>query len=532
MSDFGLLSVLPWTFYAALALLTWSFAALAARGRARGALLGAHLVALVALLHATPVLLYGTLRYSWAWKHVGIVDYIQRHGAVDTGIESLTVYHNWPGFFGLDALATQLAGLGGALGQALWGPVFFNLLNLAALVFLFSGMTRDRRIVWLATWLFFVTSWVGQDYYSPQAFAFTLYLVLLGLVVRGLRGRPAWLAAAVALIAVIAVSHPLTAVMTVVALAALVVARGCDVRSLPLVAGAMTIGWNVTFAAQYVGQGLGATIKAIHLPWRTTASNLTSISDLSAAQALVALVSRGLVVAICLLALVGLVRWMRSGDRRGMATALALAVAPVVLFGSGDYDGELIFRVYLFGLPFVAFVAARAFLPAAGRRRAWSPPAVAFAAAATVLLAAFLFPYYGNERQFYFTPDEVAAATWVYTRAPPGSLLVEGTRNYPGQFRNYERFTYVPIAREPADSQRRLLAHPAAVLAEWMRYGPHADAFLIITRAQKAEVDELGAMPRGSLDRIERALLGSRQFTAVVHNRDAVVFRLAEARAR
>ena len=46
----------------------------------RRALLAGHVVALVAILHATPSILYGTLRYAWAYKHVGIVDYIQRHG--------------------------------------------------------------------------------------------------------------------------------------------------------------------------------------------------------------------------------------------------------------------------------------------------------------------------------------------------------------------------------------------------------------------------------------------------------------------
>ena len=38
---------------------------------------------LLALVHGTPAVLYGTLRYSWAYKHVGIVDYILRTGTVD-----------------------------------------------------------------------------------------------------------------------------------------------------------------------------------------------------------------------------------------------------------------------------------------------------------------------------------------------------------------------------------------------------------------------------------------------------------------
>ena len=44
----------------------------------------------------------------------------------------------------------------------------------------------------------------------------------------------------------------------------------------------------------------------------------------------------------------------------------------------------------------------------------------------------------------------------------------------------------------------------------------------------KAEVEELGVMPQGSLDRIERALSGSPRFAVALRNRDATVFTLAE----
>src|SRR5204863_379717 len=71
-------------------------------------------------------------------------------------------------------------------GIASWAPVFFNLLDLAAAVFVFSALTRDRRVIWLGSWLFLIANWVGQDYFSPQAFAFFLYLVVIGCTLRWL----------------------------------------------------------------------------------------------------------------------------------------------------------------------------------------------------------------------------------------------------------------------------------------------------------------------------------------------------------
>jgi hypothetical protein len=419
-------------------------------------------------------------------------------------------------------LLTQLAGMGDALGQALWGPVFFNLLNLGALAFLLSGLTRDRRIVWCACWLFFVASWVGQDYFSPQAFGFFLYLVLLGVVTRWLRDRTrGWaLLVSVLLIGAIAVSHPLTAVMTVLALAALVVCGACATRPLPLIALALTAGWNLTFAYSHVERNIGSVLESIRLPWKITQEGLTSTGALSDGQALVAFAGRGLTAAIAVLAVLGAYRLYRA--RRLDRACVVLALAPLALFAAGDYEGEVLFRIYLFALPFLAYLGAHAF--AGGRTRR---SALAFAGAASVMLGAFLFAYYGKERQYHFSRAEVAASRYVYTHAPPGSLLIEGPRSYPTQFENYERFDYVTLSREPSESHARFVARPVEVMSEWMSDPAHSGAYLIITRSQKAEVEELGVMPRGSLDRIERALLASPRFEAVVRNSDATVFTTA-----
>lgn len=527
MSDIGLVSALPLSFFAALLTLTAAFTLLVHLRPDRSLPLAAALVALIAVLHATPSIAYGTLRYSWAWKHVGIVDYIERHGAVAPGIDYGAVYHNWPGFFALDTLLTEIAGLGDALGHAIWGPFFFNLLNLGALLFLLSGLTRDRRVVWVGCWLFFVASWVGQDYFSPQAFAFFLYLVLLGVVTRWLRDASrSWaLLIAVLLVAAIVVSHPLTAVMTVLALAGLVLCRACAVPALPLIALTLAAGWNLTFALPYVGQEAGSVIASIRLPWTTTEESLSATRSLSDGQVLVALTARGLVVAIAALAALGAYRLHRARRLDGAAPALVLA--PLALFAAGDYEGEVLFRVYLFALPFLAYLSAQAF--AGGRTRR---SALTFAATATLMLGAFLVVYYGKERQYYFTPAEVAASRYVSTHAPAGSLLIEGTRNYPVQFKNYERFDYVTLSREPSESHERFASRPVEVMSDWMSDPDHRGAYLIITRSQKAEVEQLGVLPRGSLDQIERALLASPRFKALVRNRDATVFTLAEGSKR
>ena len=69
------------------------------------------------------------------------------------------------------------------------------------------------------------------------------------------------------------------------------------------------------------------------------------------------------------------------------------------------------------------------------------------------MLAGFLFAYYGKERQYYFTPEEVAASEYLYEHAPDRSLLIQGSVNYPSQFKNYEHFDYVLLAAEAPDTR-------------------------------------------------------------------------------
>jgi hypothetical protein len=531
MTDLGLISVLPYTFVLALVILTVSFMVLVHSRTLHSWPLTAHLLALVAFVHGTPAIVYGTLRYSWAWKHVGIVDYIMRHGAVDPVIRFQPVYHNWPGFFGLDALLTQVAGLPGTLTIAIWGPVFNNVLFLGALLFLFSGLTRDRRVVWLGCWLFFIANWVGQDYFSPQAFAFLLYLLLLGVVVRWLGphsedqqpGRRAALGLTVLLLAAIAATHALTSVMACIALTALVLTRVCNARVLPLIAVALAGFWDLLFAWDYAGRNLAGTLGEVKFPWDTTSSSLTNVGRLDADQALVANVSRGLSLIVTVIAVAGALRQLRAG--KVSRAAIVLAVAPVLLFATGNYDGEILFRIYMFAMPFLAFLAAHAFIGPRRGRMSVVPTALV----ATLVLGVFLVAYYGKERMNYFTPQEVAAARYVDTHAPSDSLLVDVTNNYPFSFKNYERFVYVSIAREPPASQARVLAAPAAVLSDWLDNPSYRDGYLLITRSQKIELEEDGAMPVASVGAIERALLSSPRFRVVFHNRDAIVFSRASS---
>jgi hypothetical protein len=546
MNAVGLLSVMPVTFFASLALLTVGFMLTLDFYPERRKVLAGYLVALATVSHGTPAILYGTVRYSWSWKHLGIVDYIQRHGALDPDAKFLGIYHNWPGLFGLTAMASDVTGID-ARTIAIWTPLVLTLLALLALWLIFQALVDDQRIVWLALWLFGVGNWVGQEYFSPQGFTFVLYLTLLAVaipferrvherragsvVLQGIgpaptdgRARVAVIVFLLLVIATIVASHQLTPLMVIITLTVVALFGASRTLWLAIAGAAMTIAWIGGPAMSYVRREAPGFLDGVGSPSDTASASLLDTERVSLGQVAVVIGDRFLVQAMIVLALVGIAS--RLLRRRSVGLLGALLCAPAVLAVT-DYEGEVLFRVYLFAIPWLALAAAYAVSAVFDGQPAW----FAYAARTTiagVLLVGFLFAYLGKEAANYFTPEEVAVTTWLYDRAPPNTLLVEGSRNYPGSSRNYENFRYVAIGREPADSQARIEADPEAAMYRWMSDDRYAASYLLITRSQKLAEASVPSMPPGLLDELERAVRASPRFEVVRENSDAVVFALAD----
>ena len=114
-------------------------------------------------------------------------------------------------------------------------------------------------------------------------------------------------------------------------------------------------------------------------------------------------------------------------------------------------------------------------------------------------------------------------------RAPPNSLLIEGARNYPSQFMNYENFAYLPISEENRTVRNALIAAPEQTLARWLSDEKWKAGYIIITRSQKALTDAEGVMPPASLDGIEIRLMNSAQFEVVYSSPNTKIFMLHAA---
>jgi hypothetical protein len=220
----------------------------------------------------------------------------------------------------------------------------------------------------------------------------------------------------------------------------------------------------------------------------------------------------------------GIAGWLHSArHHRANPGALVLMAAPLLLVALTAYGGEILFRVYTFALPGAAFFIASLMVLRRSARRA----AATVLAVSTMLVPAFLVSHLGNERMYSFTTEEVELVTALYETAPAGSLIVEGSRNYPAQSRRYESFRYVPLDREPPPTRERIVAEPDLELERWLDDPEYTATYILLTRSMRIQTETLGTMPEDGLQHIETSLRASPRFTILASNADGVVFTLA-----
>jgi hypothetical protein len=565
----GLVSALPLPAFVALAVACGSFAVAVSRARPSQSVLVLHLVLMIYMLYGATALIEQVPSFNVSWRHVGIAKSIVNHGYVTP---ETNAYFNWPGFFLLAGLATKLAGLGTPLQLVPWAPVVFELLYLAPLIVISRAATSDPRLPWVAAWVFYLTNWVYQDYFSPQALTYFLYLALFAVLLHWFSGRPAAAATRLfgratkvgstllvearpvgsnarrsplspgqraalvvicfALIAATVPSHQLTPFAMLAGATALVALRLCSVSTLPAIILVLTVTWSVFAAGPYLNGHLGAQVGP-----GQAGSILSSVTGRvvgSEAHVVVAYLRLATTFGLWTLAAVAALRVLRRRHRQ-WAGHVVLAAAPFTLMLMSAYGGEVLLRIYLFSLPFVAALTASILLAAAGRSGA-GRGAVVLGLAGLVLAAGFLFTRYGNERVNLFTQSEVQAVERLYELAPPGSVLAAPNPDLPWNFKGVRAYRYTTLPRELQRFSRPDAsptgAQLAAQTARALDRRRVPAVYLVITRSTREYDSVVGQATWGSVARLQRGVEQSPSFRTVYATRDAEIFQLERRRER
>ncbi|HEX9088825.1 MAG TPA: hypothetical protein VF867_15005 [Arthrobacter sp.] len=461
----GLLTTFPLIWYVAVAavvaLCIW---AVAARKMASNVFLAASTTGLVAMLYASAPMVVSIPRLPWSYKHIAVTNYIGATGQVDPSID---IYNRWPGFFSVSAFMGEVVGYRDAVDYAALAEFGFGLLDVAIILAIARTLSANPRIYWTATLVFTLTNWVNQNYYSPQAFSYTLYLTMclialtflrstpirIATVVEGRlhrlqgwvkRGRPAApqtqkteavyvnramvMPAAVALLllqAVTVASHQLTPYMVILALFPLFVFGYFRPKwigpALALMAFAYLLP-NLDFVANKYGVFSGFDF------FKNASYTLPEVSNIDDASRWMARTPDALSLFVGVLGLAGFVRNMLRGNVRQTVIVGWLAVAPMFWLMAQSYGGEAKFRVFLFALPWLAVGAAWLFWSGPVRTR---KAVLGLTASLTIMAMLFTIVYFQQEAKFRVPKEDVVAAQWLDARVGEKDVIFETNAFFP-----------------------------------------------------------------------------------------------------
>ena len=562
LNGLGLISGLSPSIIAALIILTISFGLALQQPQMKVFILALHLIFVIIILYGTQNIIEEAPRFAVVYRHAGYTEYIMRTGTVDPNLDT---YFSWPGFFVLSALVTQVAGYQSILSYAGWAPVFYNLIYFGPMYMIFTSSTTNKRLVWLGLWFFYLNNWVGQDYFSPQGLNVFLYLVIIAILlkwfkippkeqpqVQGQRrqsrvrfpplasrffdwlGTPdpffialqpwqrrALLASLLLVYGLVVFSHPLTPFFVLPSVAALVVLRRCRPFWLPILMAIMAGAWIFFMAQAFLVGHLNLVIGTFGDFSSNVSSNVTSRATQGNPQHLFIALLRIIMSAfIWGLAFLGGIRRLRKGYKG--TTYVLLAVAPFALIVAQNYGGEMFLRIFLFALPLMAFFAASLFYSkhtlAIRKTSPWMT--VAIIAMNLVLLGGFFFTRYGNEGVDYITYAEFDGVQHLYSIAPPHSLLIEAWDDSPWQYKDYEKYTCGSLYDAIPDA---VIQANAGEVIRYIKSQGYPHTYLIFTRGQRAYAITYNGLPDDTLDRLENALLASRDFKLIYRNPDAQI---------
>ncbi|WP_436794056.1 hypothetical protein [Actinospongicola halichondriae] len=455
IDGYGLVGTVPIVTWLGVAVsLVCLAAVLGSRPRDHAAM--AALTAMIALiLHGAPGLVETHPRFPVAWLHVGFIDQISTNGAL---LPDLDARFSWPGFFAGSALLDQAAGTAGTLWLVRFTPVVITLLGCLGIWTLGRLLGLGSVPTGAATTLFLVLDWAGQDYFSPQATAFVLYLTVIVLVLRWFAGpgpraesrlgrllrvpaAPAgagdaideeatairWrVLAVVGLAGAMIITHQLTPGFLTVILLALGLAGLIRLRWLGVMVGLLTVAW-LSFGGEAWWLG--------HLDTLTgSVGNVRSIVEdnvgqrtggAAAARELVLRSRLGLSAGVWLVVGASLLRFWRGRPEPRVLFLAAMFATPFPLLVLQPYGGELLIRIYFFVLPAAVLVLGHTLFPdGAGPsvRRA------VLAAVSVAVLPVLVLARYGNEQFETVTDDDLATVQVLLESAPTGAdvFIVNG----------------------------------------------------------------------------------------------------------
>ena len=505
-------------------------------------LLGVYLASMIVAIYATVPILYGVPEYAWVYKHIGIAQALGKYGLAT---DPLNIYEQWPVLFAAVASVSGVSHVS-SISFAAWAPLAFELADALLLLGIFRLLGADRRVAWLALFMYEgLIGWVGQDYLSPQAFGYLLWLGIVAILIRWMLAmapthiKQGWIARARArfvtglprprasssaqrtmammLVSVIyfaiVAAHQLTPFFVLAGVGALVVLgllrRGWLILLIMIaITGAYLASRYSLIVQQYGGLFSGSSvlqnaggIKGIFHDRATTVEIIRAYTAISYSIWPVALAAIAL-------------QWRTLGR---VAIPALLAFSPFMIILAQDYGGEAIYRVFLFSAPWCVLLIAGMLVRL--RSALWGLVATCVC---IVTLAVGLQGSYDQVSIDAFTPSELTASLWLYNHAPPGSLFVLPVDDFPDlETANFNDYNLKVIPTKP-NSLPDINEANIGEVQEWIASQGYHTAYVVFSHSM-AEYASFTGLPYGYAQMAN--VVRSRQgWSVIYHSPDVTIY--------
>lgn len=529
LDGYGLAASLPPAYFLGLICLPLASGLQWLRGRqASTAAIVIHVVLFVLIVWLTPLVLEGTPRFRSSYVNFGYVDPVLRGVGL---LPDHFIYHNWPLFPVAMATIVRVAGISPLLLMAVF-PIIMMLAYLVPLATIMrtiaihaggSGEDSGRvatnaHVAWPAgLWLFAVFNWTSQDYFSPQAFAYLLFVTWLAVLVHVVIRRkgeltPGTTIALLGLFSLIVLTHVLTSLEVLGVLLALTAARLLRRPTLVVTCGLIFIVWQLNMAGPFFafyGDRLHETLLDISDFVQVNLASRVSGSPEHAQIVRLRILVTGTVFALAGLAV--LARLLGSGRSRGVVFGIAFLFGIAFVAPASVYGGEMLIRVLLFSLPILAGLAVTAFGTRAYR--------LLLVAIVIVMAPIHILTHYGNELHDYVSPGEIAGFEFVSSSLPPANIF----GGYPGG--NFEQ-TALLDARNSYLSRGVLPSELDDFLDPTLHHTwDHKDRpiYVLLSRGDDAAMDLFQNRP-GFIYDVKSVLDRDPAFTVVHANPDVTIY--------
>lgn len=469
--------------------------------------------------------------YDWTYKHVAVTEYIlDLHRLAPSGVD---IYSEWPSFFLVSAWFQHVTGYDTLSLAHVFAPMIHVVLA-ACIYGLARVMKFTKRAAVTAAMLAEVVNWVGQDYYSPQAWALLLAVGFLALLMSSPLTRSAALLSIIPFAALVP-THQLTPYWLLAVTGVLLVTRRAKPWWLMVPLGVLLLGYlypRLPIVAPYgLFQGFD--------PVQNAASNVQQEGVLG--KQITSLVCRALSGGVFGLALVSAIYAWRT--KKTFWAPMVMAFGSVMLLAGQSYGGEAIFRVYLYAIPGCVLLITPMFLalfdrqpsqdPSSRARRLTATTSVAVATAGAIGSAVLgLQAYFGLWPIVLEHRDQIDDARAVAAQAPNGTTVTTlYSSGYPARSTSdYGRLT---------EANQYWDVHLYALGPEYMQGFPTPEklgqidynasisdtpTYMVVTRQSLEAMQYYGFVPDDAVNRFRQWLGTDSSWSVRYHDTDTIVY--------